>query len=61
MQNIKPKTLRLIREFAGRDADFTTGFRGELAAWVRAMWRLYGHQFVREYTVRWAERRFAQR
>ena len=35
MQIVKPSTLRLIWEFAGRDADFTAGFRDELAVWVR--------------------------
>ncbi len=61
MQTIKPTTLRLIWEFAGRDADFSRGFRAELASWVRAMWHLYGHQAVRERMVRWAWERFANR
>ena len=61
MQIIKPSTRRLIWEFAGRDADFTREFRDELAAWVRCMWRLYGHQFFRQYTLQWAKERFARR
>ena len=61
MQVIKPTTLRLIWEFAGRDADFTNDFREELAQWVRSMWRLYGHQLVRWHFVQWSQERFAQR
>ena len=61
MQIIKPSTLRLIWEFAGRDADLSSGFRGELAEWVRCMWRVYGHKEFRRYTVNWAQERFARR
>ncbi len=61
MQVIKPTTKRLIWEFAGRDADFTAGFRDELAAWVRVVWRLYGHESVRRQTVQWAKERFTRR
>lgn len=61
MQIIKPTTKRLIWEFAGRDADFDRAFRNELATFVRCMWRLYGHQLVRQYTVAWAKERFARR
>jgi hypothetical protein len=58
---IKPTTLRMIWEFAGRDADFTTAFRKELAEWVREMWQLYDHQQVRRHFVRWSQERFANR
>ncbi len=61
MQIIKPTTLRLIWEFASRDADFTRDFRSELAEWVRCVWQLYGHRTVREHMVRWAKERFARR
>ena len=61
MQVIKPTTRRLIWEFGGRDADFNRDFRGEMAQWVRVMWKLYGHGMVRRYTVKWAQERFAQR
>ncbi len=60
-QVIKPTTLRLIWEFSGRDADFTSDFRAELAQWVRCMWRLYGHELVRRHTLQWAQERFAHR
>jgi hypothetical protein len=61
MQIIKPTTLRLIWEFASRDADFTRGFRSELAEWVRRVRQLYGHRTVREYMLRWARERAARR
>lgn len=51
MQTIKPTTRGLIAFFAERDADFTTGFRAELAGFIRVMWRLYGHQPVHEQTI----------
>jgi len=60
-QIVKPTTLRLIWEFSGRDSDFSKDFRGELAQWVRCMWKLYGHQMVRAYTVKWSQERFAHR
>ena len=61
MQIIKPSTLRLIWEFAWRDADFTAGFRNELAQWVCVMWRLYGHQLVRERYLEWAREKATKR
>ena len=60
-QKIKPSMRRLIWEFSGRDADFSREFRQEMAQWVRCMWRIYGHEMVRKYTVQWAQERFRQR